>query len=142
MQRRSVKSIYAILEAKEEKIMTIKIFCPGYFRIIKKSQSKWASLRAKPVLGVKQLLSQPQSNLLSSSSQTIGLEDIQQSYQISSQQIVLELFKLEAGKDGFYLVNLRDRLYYYCGLTLTQVKHKLNQLGIDQPSSEEANLSS
>ena len=94
------------------------------------------------MLGIQQLLSQPQSSSLLSGSQTVGLEDSEYSYQLSPEQIVLELFKLEAGKDGFYLVNLRDRLYYYCGLTLERVKNKLDQLGIDQPNSEETNLNS
>ena len=42
-------------------------------------------------------------------------------------RIVLEFFKLEKGK-GYYLVNLRDKKYYYCGINLASIWQKLREV--------------
>lgn len=51
-------------------------------------------------------------------------------YGISPQQVAIALFRINGGKAGYYLANLRDRHYYYCGSSLEDVKVKLQELGI------------
>lgn len=53
-----------------------------------------------------------------------------QTYGLTSKKIVIELFRKDLGKLGFYLVNMRDREYYYCGLTWSDVQEKLWEIGI------------
>ncbi|AFY34212.1 hypothetical protein [Calothrix sp. PCC 7507] len=49
---------------------------------------------------------------------------------ITKNKIVIELFRISGGKIGFYLANVRDKKYYYCGTEWTGVKAKLRELGI------------
>lgn len=51
-------------------------------------------------------------------------------------KVVIELFRINGGKIGYYLVNLREKKYYYCGQDWASVKAKLRELGIgrDEPN--------
>lgn len=62
--------------------------------------------------------------------QPIDLPHIEREFGLSDEQIVIELFRVNGGKAGFYLGNLRDRKYYYCGLKWEDIKTTLLQLGI------------
>lgn len=52
---------------------------------------------------------------------------------ISRVQIVVELFRINGGKPGYYLANLRDKKYYYCGQNWEDIRTTLIGLGIGQP---------
>lgn len=43
---------------------------------------------------------------------------------------MIELFRINCGRDGYYLANLRDKKYYYCGLEFEDINTKLKELGI------------
>ncbi len=43
--------------------------------------------------------------------------------------MVIELFRINGGKSGYYLANIRDKKYYYC-IDRDGVKTKLFELGI------------
>ena len=45
-------------------------------------------------------------------------------------KILVELFRINGGKPGYYLANVRDKKYYYCGQDWAGVKTKLRELGI------------
>lgn len=62
--------------------------------------------------------------------ETINVNDIEALYGLTEEQIIVELFRHYKGKLGFYLVNLRQQKYYYCGLTWGDAKAKLLDLGI------------
>ncbi len=49
---------------------------------------------------------------------------------ITKQKLVVELFRKFHGKLGFYLVNLKDKKYYYCGLTKKDIQNTLYAIGI------------
>lgn len=51
---------------------------------------------------------------------------------ISRVQIVIELFRINGGKPGYYLANLRDKKYYYCGQNWEDIRTTLLSLGIGQ----------
>lgn len=61
------------------------------------------------------------------------LKYVERQFGLTGQQVVIELFRINGGKPGYYLVNLRDRKYYYCGLDWEDVKDKLLSLGIGRP---------
>ncbi|MBO3462052.1 MAG: hypothetical protein KME33_29790 [Aetokthonos hydrillicola CCALA 1050] len=56
-------------------------------------------------------------------------------YDISPQQVAIELFRINGGKSGYYLADLRSqKKYYYCGNEPESVKLKLLELGIGRVS--------
>lgn len=60
----------------------------------------------------------------------VDFQDFELLYGISKQQVVIELFRVNGGKSGYYLANLRDKKYYYCGLKWEDVRTTLQGLGI------------
>jgi hypothetical protein len=60
----------------------------------------------------------------------IDFYDFELLYGVSTQQVVIELFRINGGQAGYYLANLRDRSYYYCRTSWQDVKVKLRELGI------------
>lgn len=58
------------------------------------------------------------------------LENIAAQFGLTDRQVVIELFRINGGKPGYYLANLRDRKYYYCGLEWEDVKATFQGLGI------------
>ena len=51
-------------------------------------------------------------------------------FDLTKKEIILQLFRVGAGKLGYYLVNLRERKYYYCGKDWEDVRAKFVSLGI------------
>ncbi len=45
-------------------------------------------------------------------------------------KITVELFRINCGRDGYYLANLRAKKYYYCGLELKDLNAKFKELGV------------
>lgn len=60
----------------------------------------------------------------------VNYEDIAALYGITELQVVIELFRINGGKSGYYLANFRDKKYYYCGLERDDTRRKLLELGI------------
>ena len=48
----------------------------------------------------------------------------------SMTKVAREFFKMNGGKEGYYLANILDKKYYYCGKSPQDVKKKLIELGI------------
>lgn len=63
-------------------------------------------------------------------SRLTDFDDFELMYGISKQQVVIELFRINGGKLGYYLANLRNKKYYYCGIEVQDVKAKQLNLGI------------
>jgi len=53
-------------------------------------------------------------------------------------KVAIALFRINGGRAGFYLVNLKARKYYYCGVCLSDVKLTLQSLGIGKPDLVES----
>ena len=66
----------------------------------------------------------------------VDFQDFELLYGISKQQVVTELFRVNGGKAGYYLADLRHKQYRYCGLSPVDVKTTLLRLGIGRTSSE------
>lgn len=56
--------------------------------------------------------------------------DLEFLYGTTKKKVVIELFRINGGKPGYYLVNLQTNEYYYCGLQWDNVKCKFRELGI------------
>ncbi len=45
-------------------------------------------------------------------------------------KVAIALFGVNGGKQGYYIANILDKKYYYCGTQWEDVKTKLKELGI------------
>lgn len=68
----------------------------------------------------------------------VDFDDFELMYGISKQQVGIELFRLNGGKAGYYLADLRHKRYYYCGPQWNDVKAVLSQLGIGRDDPTES----
>ena len=102
------------------------IIYPDFFRIVERKPEGW--LIKKGSVFYKKI---PIA--------TIDMADTQLMYGISLEQIITELFRVNGGKLGYYLADLRHRKYYYCGLEREDVRVMLRRLGIgrDDPIGNE-----
>lgn len=60
----------------------------------------------------------------------VRLKNLPEQYGLTDRAVTIELFRINGGKAGYYLANLRDRQYYYCGPDWQDVRAKLISLGI------------
>lgn len=85
---------------------------PIHYRVIKRVGTHWH------VKGTKLNSSLP-----------IGLKDVGD-YGITVQEVFISLFRINGGSSGYYLANLKNKKYYYCGPKSEDVKTTLHSLGI------------
>lgn len=95
--------------------MTTLIY-PLYFRILRRKPDGWCI--TKPDIFYNPIR------------QPYDPEGDWSAYGISKQELVVELFRQYGGKLGYYLANLRDKKYYYCGLTDEDIQSTLHSIGI------------
>lgn len=97
----------------------MKIIYPDYICIIEKTSSEWR-------------IKQPQKLFWRSPNNTLPLyrKKREEAYGLDTKDLILPLFRKFVGKLGFYIVNMRERQYYYCGLTWQDVQEKLWEMGI------------
>jgi len=60
----------------------------------------------------------------------VNLKDRWLDYGLTHEKIQIELFRIGRGQTGEYLVDLREKKYYYCGLEFKDLKKKLLELGV------------
>ena len=89
---------------------------PSYIRVIERKVEGWLFKRSQIFYRKRQFAVEP--------------EDYELLYGISKQQVVVELFRINAGKAGYYLADLRHKKYYYCGQDVEDVKTMLLSIGI------------
>ncbi|MBW4617858.1 MAG: hypothetical protein KME17_00545 [Cyanosarcina radialis HA8281-LM2] len=65
----------------------------------------------------------------------LTVEERLQRFRLTPASVMVELFRINGGRDGHYLTNLRDRQYYYCGTEWEDVKKTLYSLGIGIPDN-------
>ncbi|MBD2492681.1 hypothetical protein [Aulosira sp. FACHB-615] len=65
------------------------------------------------------------------------LDSILQRHELTKLNVLVALFRINGGKPGLYLANVKDKQYYYCGTEWESIKAKLRELGIgrDDPMS-------
>lgn len=88
------------------------IFHPIHYRVIQREGTRWR-VKGSPVCG----------------QAAIGLTDITD-YGMTAEELLVSLFRIEGGKAGYYLADLRHKKYYYCGLQKEDVRATLRRLGI------------
>lgn len=89
---------------------------PVYFKVVRREPGAWYS---------------PRCSLITLGDRSCGIDpaNIEAHYGLTREKIVTELFRRWLGRTGYYLVNMRERRYYYCGLTEADVQAKFHELG-------------
>lgn len=64
--------------------------------------------------------------------------DIEFMFGTTKQEVALELFRINGGKPGYYLADLRSKEYYYCGTDPEDIKAQLRSLGIGREDPMES----
>ncbi|HEY9735482.1 MAG TPA: hypothetical protein V6D06_04340 [Trichocoleus sp.] len=94
---------------------------PARFRIVEREGNTWAIHR----LG---------EAIYSPSGQSAqDPNDLEAMFGLKPSTVCIELFRINGGRPGYYLADLRDRKYYYCGETPETVTQKFYELGIGRP---------
>lgn len=93
---------------------------PVYYRIIERRSDGWAFTKGKPFLN---LFNAP----------WLSHDALFMVCGISIRKVAIELFRINGGKQGYYIANILDKKYYYCGTEWEDVKTKLLELGIGRP---------
>ncbi|MBE9215078.1 hypothetical protein IQ247_20825 [Plectonema cf. radiosum LEGE 06105] len=93
------------------------IIRPIYYRIIERRGNGWAFKHGEPFV-----------NLFNSPLPSD--DDLFSAFNTSMKKVALELFRINGGKQGYYIANILDKRYYYCGTDWKDVKIKLLELGI------------
>ncbi|MDF5722166.1 MAG: hypothetical protein PUP91_17100 [Rhizonema sp. PD37] len=96
--------------------ITTSVYLPDYYRLFERLAGGWLM---KPC------------RFFYKHTWSADVNDLKSLYNISPQQIAIELFRINGGKTGYYLANLsHQKKYYYCGDKPEDVKLKLLKLGI------------
>ncbi|MBO3457448.1 hypothetical protein G7B40_004010 [Aetokthonos hydrillicola Thurmond2011] len=93
------------------------VFYPAYYQIIERRGNGWAFKHGEPFIN---LFNAP----------TLSIEDEFAVFDTSMKKVAIELFRINGGKQGYYIANILDKKYYYCGTGWSDVKAKLQELGI------------
>ena len=107
--------------------MKDEIACPIYYQIYRREGAGW-------------FINDPISmfyNPTDTPSKPEDLTYIEKQYGVTGYQVAIELFRINDGKPGYYLANLRDRKYYYCGDRWDDIRSTLQSLGIGRPDPTE-----
>ncbi|MBW4625859.1 MAG: hypothetical protein KME49_10215 [Brasilonema octagenarum HA4186-MV1] len=98
---------------------------PIYYRIIERRGNGWAFKEGEPFIN---WFDEP----------ILSQKDLFAAFNTSMKKVVIELFRINGGKQGYYIADIQDKKYYYCGIEWEDVKFKLRELGIGKPDSMEA----
>ncbi|GJD15884.1 hypothetical protein PCC7424_5425 [Rivularia sp. IAM M-261] len=96
------------------------VYYPVYYRIVERRNDGWAFGKGKPFLN---LFNAP----------WLSHEALLAAFGTSTKKIAIELFRINGGKQGYYIANILDKKYYYCGAEWDDVRTKLQELGICKP---------
>ncbi|MBW4512174.1 MAG: hypothetical protein KME64_37625 [Scytonematopsis contorta HA4267-MV1] len=95
---------------------------PVYYRIVERRGNGWAFKEGEPFIN---WLNAP----------ILSQEDLFAAFDTSMKKVAIELFRVNDGKQGYYIANILDKKYYYCGTEWEDVKIKLKELGIGREDS-------
>lgn len=97
----------------------MKIIYPDYICIVQRELGQWRIKQPRKIFW-----RSPECREIA------HRENREEDYGLTEKGILLQLFRQFLGKLGFYVVNMRDREYYYAGTTWQDVQQKLWDIGI------------
>ncbi|GAX45440.1 hypothetical protein NIES4075_64610 [Tolypothrix sp. NIES-4075] len=93
------------------------VVCPIHYQIIQRRGNGWAFKHGEPFIN---LFNVPD----------LSPEEEFAAFGTSMKKVALALFRINGGKQGYYIADILDKKYYYCGSEWEDVKAKLKKLGI------------
>lgn len=93
------------------------IVCPFHYQVYHREGAFWFGKN-------------PSRVFYNGTNEPMQLENVAAQFGLTDRQVVIELFRINGGKPGYYLANLKDKKYYYCGHKWSDVKTTLQNLGI------------
>lgn len=103
----------------------MKLITPYHYKVYERSGTRWFARDAV-------------KTFYNETDRPLDLLNVEQQFGLTVEQVVVELFRINGGKTGFYLANLRDHKYYYCGYCWEDVKTTLRNLGIGRTEPVES----
>jgi hypothetical protein len=95
------------------------VIYPLHFMIVRREGTKWIFTG-----GGKVILNPFNLPVL------LDVEDRLEGFGLTMPKAAIELFRVNGGKPGYYLINLRKKTYHYCGETRSSINDKLIELGV------------
>ena len=95
----------------------MKLIIPYHYKVYERKVTTWFARDASKVF-------------YNSTNMPLEITNVEQQFGLTEQAVIIELFRINGGRAGFYLANLRDRKYYYCGTDWEDVKTTLHNCGI------------
>lgn len=92
----------------------MKVVYPYYWQIYKHQIDKWYRLPANKVSG----------------EDTPVPTQIEKSFGLTEKQVIINLFKVNGGWQGYYIANLKERKFFYCGTCWEDVVNTFQYLGV------------
>lgn len=96
--------------------MSITFFTPAYIELIRKTDDRWSKPKT--------------TQIFNASGKPYNPCERYSKHGLTQMDILKELYLRYQGLDGWYLVNMAEKEYYYCGATSEDVNRKLVELGI------------
>lgn len=93
-----------------------EIICPENYIVLRREPGKWIHIAGK--------------NFYNPYGKDISLDGILARYGLKRAELFRELFKVNAGKLGYYIADVKKRNNYYCGVDKIDIKVKFLSLGI------------
>lgn len=103
----------------------MKLITPYHYKVYERFETRWFARDAAKAF-------------YNATDRPMDLLNVEQQFGLTVEQVIVELFRINGGKTGFYLANLRDRKYYYCGYDWEGVKVTLHNLGIGRADPVES----
>jgi len=72
---------------------------------------------------------------------SLELEDQLHRFGLTKSKVAIALFRLNGGRAGYYLANLREKKYYFCGDSLDDVRAVFIMLGIGKADPQASDCS-
>ena len=94
----------------------MKITYPPYYIIVEALPGKWEFLSSKI------------TNPFTGKVHPFKPSELLRCAKLTKSEVITQLFRINGGRLGYYLVNLKDKNYYYCGLLFESVSEKLLEI--------------
>ena len=96
-----------------------KVYTPEHIQVVERLDEEWSFLQPNRVVP-------PCERVLDTNFFTCR----EHQYGLTKGKLVLEFRLLTGGKLGYYLADMKTKLYYYCGESWDDVRAKLLEIGI------------
>ncbi|MBW4505978.1 MAG: hypothetical protein KME64_05660 [Scytonematopsis contorta HA4267-MV1] len=94
------------------------VVMPIYYQVARRQGKEWAFIHGETFYNHYNL-------------PRFSIEDTFTGFGTSLSLVAGEFFRINGGQEGYYLANILEKKYYYCGKNYQNVKAKLNELGIN-----------